>query len=220
MISLPAGASIGRWFGVHDQDLVEWQRTGTLPHNERIRSYSILAQTSPEQVELAGRRNGQRAEEPRAAQRQGRSRVRQVTDTLTLRRRPRQQTKEEVMKTLPKFWPLFMVLVAVVEVILLIAVMATQGVAPIAFTPQTEYKAIKGFNNKTASVSRDVVPNFFIGPSSADLVHCGAMYTPVRHSLVLRVYIISEWFTSSCSACDRTWNFRLSLQEIYLRKTI
>ena len=100
-----------------------------------------------------------------------------ITDTLT-RRKP---THEEVKETLPTFWPIFTILVVVVEAGLLAATIITGGgLAPIAFRPKSEHRVITDFNNQSqVAVTREIVPNFFIGPFSAALVHTGAKYTPV-----------------------------------------
>ena len=83
------------------------------------------------------------------------------------------------MKTLPSFWPVVTILIALVEVGLLIASIFTGGLAPIKFTPENELSILTGFDNREESVSKEIVPNFFIGTSKLALVHIGAMYTPV-----------------------------------------
>lgn len=83
------------------------------------------------------------------------------------------------MKTLPTFWPVMTVLIALAEVGLMVATVVTSGLAPIRFTPDPVTGLVVGFDNVTDSGYREVVPNFFIGTSKGDLVHNGAMYTPV-----------------------------------------
>ena len=83
------------------------------------------------------------------------------------------------MDSLPKFWPVITVLITLVEIGFLIAVIVTGGLAPIQIDPEIRQAQIVGFDNQTELVSRSIVPNFFIGTSSASLVHTGAMYTPV-----------------------------------------
>ena len=83
------------------------------------------------------------------------------------------------MKTLPTFWPVMTILIAIVEVGLLIAAIVTGGLAPIRFTPETITGTVIGFDNISDSGYREVVPNFFIGTSKEALIHTGAMYTPV-----------------------------------------
>ena len=83
------------------------------------------------------------------------------------------------MKTLPTFWPVMTVIIAVVEVGLMVATIVTGGLAPIKFTPDTETRLIVGFDNISDNGVRETVPNFFIGTSKAALINTGAMYTPV-----------------------------------------
>lgn len=202
-----AGASIGRWFGVHDEDLAGWRRTGTLPQSERIASYSLI---SPEQedpaaaVELQPRQRGARGggegERERRRPRERRSTIRRITDTLT-RRKP---TREEVKETLPTFWPVFTILVAIIEIGLLAATIITGGgLAPIAFRPKSEHQIITDFNNQSqVSVTREIVPNFFIGPSSAALVHTGAKYTPcMRENIEFQINAARDLLEESQLRC-------------------
>ena len=186
-----AGASIGRWFGVpYDDELEGMYRAGTLPHNQRVMSYSVIPQEE-EELELGpGRERGRVAEpeQPQRGQDLGRRRLQRMRNTLTatLRRR-KKETKEEVLKSLPTFWPVVTVLVTLIEVGLLIAVIITNGLAPIAFTPQQEFEVVRGFDNQTATVTREIVPNFFIGPTKQALIHSGALYAPVS---LIRKFII------------------------------
>lgn len=185
-LPLRVGGAVSRWFGVTHDDEMEtagWRRTGTLPSRDLVHSYTVLAQQEPEppDVEMENRRSDGEGEEGATQQQQrsrGRNRLHQVTATLTLRRR-RKQTKEDVQKSLPKFWPVATIVVAVVEVGLLVAMLIVEGFAPIAFTPETVPDVIPGYGNITEFVSREEVPNFFIGPSSSSLIHVGAKYTPV-----------------------------------------
>ncbi len=109
--------------------------------------------------------------------------MQRVTDTLSraIPGRKREPTRDEVMKSLPKFWPIVTVLIALIEVAMLVAVIVTGGLAPIKFVPQTEFKVVGGFDNRSVSSTRQIVPNFFIGTSKEVLVHAGGMYTPVSH---------------------------------------
>lgn len=165
-----------------------WGRTGTLPRNEAIRSYTIIPSQEPEPggMELGNGRNGSDTDETAAndggRQRGGdrRSRMQRVAATLTLQRRQRRATsRDEVQKSLPKFWPVATILVVLVELGLLIALLVINGFAPIAFSPEVIPEILPGFGNTTEYVSRKEVPNFFIGPSSSSLIHAGAKYTPV-----------------------------------------
>ena len=184
------GRSIGQFFNVHDeQELEGWQRAGTLPRNRYAMGYSpVAAQGSdPAATELLGNRQQEQERRQQDREEGGRrqqSRLGRVTDTLTRaipgRRKRRDPTREEVMKTLPKFWPVVTVVVALLEVTMLVAVIVTGGLAPIKFTPETEYKVVTGFDNQSVSADRQIVPNFFIGTSKSSLVHAGGMYTPVR----------------------------------------
>ena len=161
-------------------------RAGTLRHNQRVMSYSMIPQEEQE-IELGpGRGRAPETEQPERGQDLGRTRLHRVRNTLTatLRRR-KKQTKDEVLKSLPTFWPVVTVLVTVIEVGLLIATIITNGLAPIAFTPQQEFEVVVGFDNQTASVTREIVPNFFIGPTKQALIHTGALYSPV--SLMIKL---------------------------------
>lgn len=189
------GGAVSRWFGVAHDDEMEtagWQRAGTLRRNERVHSYAVIPQQDPELdpgvVELGNRRSdGENAtEQPAAEDRQrqqrddgrGRGRMDRVAATLTLRRRQR-ATAQEVQKSLPKFWPLATILIAISELALLIAILVQNGFAPIASKPTVVNDIIDGFGNRTEFLTREDVPNFFIGPSSSSLIHIGAKYTPV-----------------------------------------
>ena len=59
------------------------------------------------------------------------------------------------------------------------------GFAPIAFEPRVVNDVIEGFGNYSEFVTREDVPNFFIGPSSSSLIHAGAKYTPVSAFCIL-----------------------------------
>ena len=181
LVSYCVGASVGHFFGVHDDPTNQgWRRTGTLRQNNT--TYSVLPN-------LNGRAQGEVAAEPQPQRERGR-----VSSTLTrartmLQRKKRDPTKEEVLKSLPKFWPVISVLIVLVEVGLLIAVMVVFGLAPIAFQPVSESRIVVGFDNQSDTMTREVVPNFFIGPSSASLIHSGSMYTPVSSCTL---YVLCE----------------------------
>ena len=216
-----AGASVGRWFGVHDDRLVDWPRTGTLTHGNdpAAAGYVAIPQTDlaavapPTAVPMHGgvpSRNGRAAtvdeggvplrngrastvdegdlESISDAGRQpnrGRRRIaRAVSSLFGFQGQRRNETPEEIQRSLPTFWPVVTILVAVTEVALLIAVMASFGLAPIAFRPRSVTEVISGFNNQSTTVTKQIVPNFFIGPSSEALVHTGAMYAPVGCSIL------------------------------------
>ena len=184
------GRSVGRFFNVHDEQAVEpWQRAGTLPRNRYAIGYNPVTQEDDatqmplgdhQQRERQREQQGQRQE----SRERGNGRIRRVTNTLTRAlpgRRRKDPSREEVMKTLPKFWPVVTVLIALLEVSMLVAVIVTGRLAPISFNPRTELKVVTGFDNLSISADRQIVPNFFIGTSKASLVHAGGMYTPVRH---------------------------------------
>ena len=161
-----------------------WGRTGTLPRNETVHRYAVVPQEDQEpagdSMELGEQRTTGAADYRRWRRESGRTRGgRNLVATLTLQRRQRPTTRDDVQKTLPKFWPVATVLVALAEIALLVAVLVTDGFAPIAFRPRTVQDVVSGFGNRTDIVSREDVPNFFIGPSSASLIHIGAKYTPV-----------------------------------------
>lgn len=176
---------------MHDnRELEGWQRAGTLPRNRYAVGYSPVTQedddTAAAQIALGNRQEQQQQQEGQgrgAGKRgRGRGRMRRVTDTLTRAipgRRKKEPTREEVMKTLPKFWPVVTVLIALLEVSMLVALIVTGGLAPISFTPKSELKVVTGFDNISVSADRQIVPNFFIGTSKVSLVHAGGLYTPV-----------------------------------------
>ena len=198
----PSGGAVGNWFGVARNDHMEmagWQRTGTLPRSEAVRSYAVVPQQDPDgypppgppAVELGNRRSsdGETTDEPSAAAggRGGRGRrgMNRLAATLTLqRRRARPATRAEVEKTRPKFWPVATVLVAITELALLTALLVQNGFAPISFNPTVVNDVIDGFGNYSEFVTRQDVPNFFIGPSGSSLIHAGAKYTPVSYTIV------------------------------------
>ena len=191
---------MGRWFGVAADDQMEtagWQRTGTLPRSEAVRSYAVLPQQDPDDypppgpaVELGNRRRdggetteSAGAESSRAQGGRGRRGMDRLTATLTLRRRRKPSSRAEVEKTLPKFWPVATVLVAIAELALLTALLVQNGFAPISFNPRIVNDVIEGFGNYSEFVTRQDVPNFFIGPSGSSLIHAGAKYTPVSFTI-------------------------------------
>lgn len=185
-----AGTSVGRLFGVpYDDELEEWHRAGTLRHNQRVMSYSIIPPQQEGGVEMGHTRETRTRPQEERGQGQRQTRLRRARDTLTatLRRR-KKPTREEVLKSLPTFWPVVTVLVALIEVGLLIAVCVTNGLAPIAFTPQQKNQEIRGFDNQSEFERREVVPNFFIGPTKRALIHTGALYTPVSQAEILNIF--------------------------------
>lgn len=148
---------------------------------------AAAAQGDETEMPLGNRQQQQQQQERRdesSRPQQGRNRMQRVTDTLSRAipgRKPREPTRDEVKKSLPKFWPVVTVLIALIEVSMLIAVIVTGGLAPIKFVPETEIKVVVGFDNQSVSSTRQIVPNFFIGTSKEALVHAGGMYTPVSH---------------------------------------
>ena len=85
------------------------------------------------------------------------------------------------MDSLPTFWPVCTIFFTVVQIGMFVAVCVAFGIAPISFNPKKELSdCIPGFGTSQCEYEqREVAPNFFIGPSSAALVHVGALYTPV-----------------------------------------
>ena len=174
---------------MHDErELEGWQRAGTLPRNRYAMGYSPIsaAAAQGEETEMLGNRQQQQQQERRDESRpqRGRNRMQRVTDTLSRAipgRKPREPTRDEVKKSLPKFWPVVTIIIALIEVSMLVAVIVTGGLAPIKFVPETKIKVVVGFDNQSVSSTRQIVPNFFIGTSKEVLVHAGGMYTPVSH---------------------------------------
>ena len=93
-----------------------------------------------------------------------------------------QPSRQEVLDTLPTFWPICTILISVVQITMFIAVCVVFGLAPISFVPEIRRGEVLGFNGLNVSISRQVAPNFFVGPPSEALVHVGAQYTPVSVS--------------------------------------
>ena len=173
---------------MHDErELEGWQRAGTLPRNRYAAGYSPIsaatAQGDETEMPLGNRQQQQQERDEESRPPRGRNRMQRVTDTLSraIPGRKREPTRDEVMKSLPKFWPVVTVLIALIEVSMLVAVIVTGGLAPIKFVPQTEAKVVVGFDNRSVSATRQIVPNFFIGTSKEALAHAGGMYTPVSH---------------------------------------
>lgn len=177
------GASIGHFFGVHDDPTTRGhRRTGTF----RQVNYSPVPYVEG---------GTQDPPPPPPPQRQQSL----ITSTLNRMRRIREPTRDEVMGSLPKFWPVTTILIALLEIGLLIAVIVLFGLAPIAFVPTTVSDTIVGFNNLSEYQTREIVPNFFIGPSSSSLVHSGAMYTPVSFLIFVRNVCMIWQFLNSLS---------------------
>lgn len=171
---------MGRFFGIHDDDLRGWNRAGTLPSNNRVAQYEQIGQEESIPVYFTPPDTPSNQASPGQQQRR-RGRVGRITDRVvaTIRRKPRGPTRDEVQKSLPTFWPVVTILIAIVEAGLLIATIATAGLAPIRLTPEEVISVVQGFDNMSGTGYRQIVPNFFIGTSKASLVHNGAMYTPV-----------------------------------------
>ena len=125
-----------------------------------------------------------------------------ITDRVAATiRRKRKPTSDEVQKSLPTFWPVMTIIIAIIEVCLLVATIITAGLAPISLTPKETYSPVQGFDNASETGFRQIVPNFFIGTSKASLIHNGAMYTPVSkiflrshalHSFCIVFFVVSE----------------------------
>ena len=178
-----AGASIGRFFGIHD-DEIQWNRAGTLPPNSRAQRYNLVSQQDDSSVAVVATPSNRPLPQDFLSQRRRKRRCgfSHITDNIRRRFSQRDPTREEVMKTLPTFWPIMTILIAVVEIGMLIATIATGGLAPIRLTPVINVSTIVGFDNIQDSASKEIVPNFFIGTSKAALIHTGAMYTPVSYN--------------------------------------
>lgn len=189
---------VSRWFGVvGDDEMTTAGRAGTLPRSEAVRNYTIVPQQEPEPVGMElgnGHNEGETGQTAANWRDYRRSRLQQVTATLTLQRRRQATSRDEVQKSLPKFWPVATVLVALAELALLVALLALNGFAPISFTPQTIPAVVAGFGNSSEYVSREEVPNFFIGPSSSSLIHAGAKYTPVSYSVHVSITAVCHCF--------------------------
>ncbi len=183
------GATIGRFFGLHD-DQSEWNPAGTLPPNRETLGYLRISRVDPNNnndnngdsmTVITPPENSptQSPPEQRRERRNGRWGLGGFSNTIRNLRKKKDPTREEVMKTLPSFWPVMTVLIALIEVGMLIATIATGRLAPIRFTPETNTSTIRGFGGTSDFSSREILPNFFIGTSKASLIHAGAMYSPV-----------------------------------------
>ena len=95
-------------------------------------------------------------------------------------------TRQEILDSLPNFWPICTILISLVQIGMFIAVCVAFGLAPIQFVPGVEDGEVTGFNGLNETVTREIAPNFFVGPSSESLVHVGAQYTPVSISMNAR----------------------------------
>ena len=173
------GASIGRFFGIHD-DENQWNRAGTLPPNNRALGYDLVPQRDNDNTDPMGITPS--GPLPPDAQERSRRKwgIGRFTDTIRRLHRT-EPSSEDAVKTLPSFWPIMTILIATVEVAMMISTTVTAGLAPIRFAPQINVSTIIGFDDILDSVSKEIVPNFFIGTSKSALIHNGAMYTPVSH---------------------------------------
>ena len=107
-----------------------------------------------------------------------------VSNTIK-RLRNKDPTREEVMKSLPSFWPVMTILIAIIEVGLLVATIISGGLAPIRFTPEVNTSTVRGFGGISEIASKEIVPNFFIGTSKEELIHTGALYSPVCYIVII-----------------------------------
>lgn len=169
---------MGRFFGIHDENLRGWNRAGTLPSNNRDTQYDQIGEE--ESVPVYFTPPGSPAQQSSPGQQRRRGRVGRITNRVaTTIRRNLRPTPNEVQKSLPTFWPVMTIIIAVVEVGLLVATIITGGLAPIRLTPKEITESVQGFDNVSETGFRQIVPNFFIGTSKESLIHTGAMYTPV-----------------------------------------
>ncbi len=146
---------------------------------------------------------GRAEQRPTAPSTQEGQRSRVVSTLNRLVGRRQEPSRQEVLDSLPKFWPIMTILITLVEVGMLVAVMVAFGLAPIDIRPTSLSETIVGFDNISEYETRQVVPNFFIGPSSSSLIHSGAMYTPVRFALKsICVYLVLRFCTVSWSNFD------------------
>jgi len=192
LINVVIGARIGQFFGIHD-DENQWNPAGTLPPNRETLGYYRIPSGDTDPGEGMAVITPPQQNSPTTATQQQRDlgkkrrkwrKLGGVSDTIR-RLRKKDPTREEVMKTLPTFWPIMTILIAVVEVGLLIAIIATGGLAPIRFTPEINTSTVRGFGGITEVASKEIVPNFFIGTSKEQLIHTGALYSPVCYKLII-----------------------------------
>ena len=104
------------------------------------------------------------------------------------RRKKKKKTKLERQSTLvrskveslPSFWPVFIVLITIAQVIGMIVLLAIKGLAPIGVAPvanTTAFPSLYG-DNGTQNVTFYRSVNLWIGPSPRDLIEYGAKFTP------------------------------------------
>lgn len=87
--------------------------------------------------------------------------------------------KDEIVDSFPTYWPIFTIASALVEIALVTMVMATNSFAPVQFTTKIETSDIAGFGGVNHSVTKSILPNPFVGPSKAAMIHAGAKYPVV-----------------------------------------
>lgn len=103
--------------------------------------------------------------------------------------------KDEIVESFPTYWPIFTVISGLLEIALVTVVMMTNTFAPVQFTIAIETRDIVGFGGVNVSVTKDILPNPFVGPSKAAMIHAGAKYPVVRAAV----------FVSSNMEVQATW---------------
>lgn len=84
------------------------------------------------------------------------------------------------VESLPSFWPVFIILITIAQVIGMIVLLAIRGLAPIGIAPvanTTAFPSLYGING-TQNVTFYRSVNLWIGPSPRDLIEYGAKFTP------------------------------------------
>ena len=85
------------------------------------------------------------------------------------------------VESLPSFWPVFIILITIAQVIGMIVLLVIKGLAPISAGPVANvrnFPSLIGENNGTKDVTYFRSVNLWIGPSPLDMIEIGAKFTP------------------------------------------
>ena len=138
--------------------MVGWRRNGTLPPAE-CPPYSAL-ETDPI---LSSNEPVERA-------------VKEKNETVWSLCKP---LRDEIIESFPTYWPIFTIASALIEIALVTMIMVTNDFAPVQFTTKIETTDVAGFGGVNVSVTKSVLPNPFVGPSKAAIIHAGGKYPMV-----------------------------------------
>ena len=123
-----------------------------------------------------------------------RDRLQSVTqdDVPPQRRKRKRQTKLQRQSTLvrrkveslPSFWPIFIVIISIVQVVAMIVLLAIRSLAPIRASPASFTEEFPSLLNETtaAFVTYHRSFNLWIGPTAPNLIRFGAKFPPCMRS--------------------------------------